>query len=92
MVLIAFISFGLSGAVYGDVVWDESVDGDLSGDPLAPTSVVFGLDSNELIGSVQSPNDTRDFFTFTIPQNRLLTGIFLLEYEDLDNGGDFVSV
>jgi hypothetical protein len=62
-------------------VWDESVNGDLSNNPLAPTSLIFAPGSNDVIGSAGgapgpgalAPFD-QDFFTFTIPAgNKLLS-------------------
>ena len=64
--------------------YDESVDGDLSTDPNAPTALSFNLGSNTVIGSVATPADTRDFITFTIPEGQELTGILLQDYDDLD--------
>ena len=63
----------------------ESVVGDFSNDPLAPTSISFDVGTNGVIGSVTSINaisDTRDFFTFTIGPDQLLTSIDLISYTD----------
>ena len=73
--------------VVAATVWDESVHGDLSTDPGAPTGVALGLGSNLVIGSVQTPNDTRDYLTFTIPVGKALQSLLLNQYEDLDVGG-----
>ncbi|MDJ0850852.1 MAG: PEP-CTERM sorting domain-containing protein [Myxococcota bacterium] len=68
-------------------VWNESIDGDLSSDPDAPTPVSFGVGTNTIIGSVETPSDTRDYITFTIADGQQLTELLLQRYEDLDVGG-----
>ncbi len=81
----AAVLFSVSASAI--VVWDEGVNGDLSTDPFAPTVVNFGLGTNTVIGSMSTPNDTRDYLTFTIGAGQLLTGIILQQYDDLDVGG-----
>ena len=55
------------GHLAADVVYDESVSGDLSNSSVAPTSLGTIGDPVLLVkGSVQTPVDTRDYFTFTI--------------------------
>lgn len=48
------------------VVHSEAVNGDLSSDATAPTSLAFVPGGNTIIGSVRSPADPRDYITFTI--------------------------
>ena len=64
------------------VVHDESVDGDLSNDPAAPTSINLSFGSNTVNGTVgDSHNLTTgdiDFLTFTIQPGQTLGGLFLL--------------
>lgn len=64
----------------------ESVDGDLSGDPLIPTPISFDLGSNNVSGSMGGA-DVRDYLTFTIPAGQELSELILVTYEDLDIGG-----
>jgi hypothetical protein len=71
-----------------DVVWDESLQGDLSGDPLVPTPITLSLGGNDIIGTIAAPNDIRDFFTFNIPDGLEFSAIFLIEYVDEATGGD----
>jgi hypothetical protein len=66
---------------------DETVDGDLSGDPAAPTPVEMLVGTNVVSGSMAAPDDTRDFLTFTLPEGQQLEALRLLSYEDLDIGG-----
>ena len=74
-----------STAAHALTIHDESVDGDLSGDPAAPTALAFGAGSNRVIGSVTTPSgDTRDYFSFTIGAGAALTGIVLDAYTPFD--------
>ena len=54
---LAGVLLGFTASSSADVVWDESVDGDLSTDPDEPTLVEFGIGSNTLIGNVATPDD-----------------------------------
>lgn len=61
-----------------DVVWDESINGDLSDNPSAPTPISFNTGLNTVIGSLSEPDgDLRDYLTFTLGPNQFLTGLFL---------------
>jgi hypothetical protein len=73
------LALTLAGPVAAATVWDESVKGDLSNDPLAPTSVTVAPGLNDVIGSAGAgspsfdpitgqPNFDTDFFTFTVPK------------------------
>jgi len=60
----------------GATTWDESTNGELSGDPAHPT--VFALtpnSANPIFGTL-SPND-RDYITFTVPAGYVITPLNL---------------
>lgn len=76
-----------SGGANAVSVWDETVNGDLSSDPLTPTTINFAAGDNEISGSVQASGDTRDYFTFTLLAGQQLVGIELLNYTDLNTLG-----
>lgn len=78
---------GASASASASVVWVESVDGDLSSDPAAPTGITFSAGINSIFGTVQAPGDVRDYITFTLADDQILTGIFLRKYVDEDTGG-----
>ncbi len=67
-------------------VWSEGVNGDLSTNEGAPTSVAFSIGSNVVTGSVISTTDVRDYFTFTIGAGQALSSIILLAYDDPSTG------
>ena len=82
------ISFAFSpSASHAQDVWNEFVDGDLSGDPNLPTPIVLTPGNNVITGSMSAPDDIRDYVTFTLPPGQELTALLLLQYEDLDVGG-----
>ncbi len=59
-------------------VWDENVDGDLSGDPLNPSAAVLAAGSNTVLASMAAPNDTRDYLAFTVPAGFQLVALLQL--------------
>lgn len=75
-------------AYAANLVYDENVNGDLSGDSLNPTLLNLSVGSNQISGSTTgNPNLDRDIFTFTIPFGRQLSQIILANYGGLDNVG-----
>ena len=88
---ILFAAATISTFSSATVIHDEALLGDLSNDPLAPTSLTFGVGSNEISGTVVNTNDTRDYFTFTIGDGLVLDSIDVVSYFDVngnnpDNG------
>jgi hypothetical protein len=64
-------------------VHDESIHGDLSTNPAAPTPLPFSSGLNGVIGTcgnIGSPSDIRDYITFTIPAGRKLLALYLNAY------------
>ncbi len=77
VLLAAALSFGT--AVRGDVIYNESVSGDLSNSGLAPTVLTVSLGSNELFGTTGNITAVdRDYFTFAVPAGLELSSIVLL--------------
>ncbi|MEM9097865.1 MAG: hypothetical protein AAGC79_05015 [Pseudomonadota bacterium] len=67
-------------------IHDETVDGDLSNDPNAPTSLAFGVGDNTVIGDVSVD---ADYITFEILSGQALDAIRLVSFttNQLDNAG-----
>lgn len=68
-------------SLMANVAYNESAvgSGDLSNTPNAPTSVSFGLGSNQVFGSTGNLGGTdRDFFTFTVPAGARLVAVEML--------------
>ena len=66
-------------------IYVESVNGDLSNDPLNPTLLVADLGLNSITGTSITPGPGAtgrdfDYFTVTIPAGRLLDSIILSDY------------
>ncbi len=81
---ISLLPLAVSSAYAASYV--ESVNGDLSTLPGAPTFISLDLGTNTVSGTVQASTDTRDYFSFTILPSQTLTGIFLLSYTDVNAG------
>jgi len=64
-------------------IWDESIDGDLSGDQLAPTVLVVGVGANSITGVTQTGDV--DFFTFTVPDGANLAQVILTSFDSADD-------
>ena len=75
-----------AGATANAANWDEAADGDLSTDPNTPTAISFNVGSNIISGTVQSPNDIRDYLTFELGAGQQLDAIILLAYDDIATG------
>lgn len=77
------------------VVWNESGNGDLSGDFANPTDLSFAPGTNSVIGTTGRESSTapseRDYFTFTIPNGYFLVSITLVNagFERPDGAGFF---
>ena len=59
------------------VIFDDTVNGNASSDGSAPTSLDFSLGSNQVLGTVTSPSNTRNFYTFSIGEGQILQAITL---------------
>ena len=70
-------------------VWDESVNGDISGDRAAPSAAVVALGDNLVKGA--TGRSDLDYLTFTVPAGLTLEAIILDDYESFDQKG-FMAV
>jgi hypothetical protein len=66
------------------VVWEESLAGDLAGDPSLPTPLAFSPGNNIVKGrmTASAPSDIRDYLTFEIGVGESLAAIRQLFYTD----------
>jgi hypothetical protein len=86
-----------SGPTTAATVWDESVNGDLSNNPLSPTALTFAPGANDVIGQAGDaplPGGLapfgQDFFTFTVPSGYELKSLTAVTV-DLLTPGDSVA-
>src|SRR4051812_18556456 len=67
--------------LFGAIVYNESLNGDLSNIGSTPTGISVGIGSNQILGSTGRGADNvldRDYFTFVVPTGALLTNVFEL--------------
>jgi hypothetical protein len=83
--LLAALAVGPAAAA---TVWDEAIDGDLSGDRTAPTPLVFSTGDNDVFGTMGRPAGgeyDREYFTFTVPDRAAFTRLIVL-YSTINGG------
>ncbi len=80
------LGLGLALPAAGATVWDDAVDGDLSTDETAPSSLSLQVGDNDVFGSASSPADTRDYLSFSIADGQQLEALLLLSFGN-DAGG-----
>ena len=69
---------------YENVVYNEAVDGDLSGDNNATTAVTLAPGDNRVISSQQGSVDQANFFTFQVPAGYEFSQLIVDSYEGAD--------
>lgn len=68
------------------ILYDESMSGDLSNDPLAPTPVTTAVGTNSVLGTVGGGGN-QDWITFRIPAGTRLDSLVLARYTSTDGQG-----
>jgi len=79
--IVLFASACLFGvAAQADIIYTESVSGDLSGSGLSPTPLTLALGSNQVFGTTGRTAGVvdLDYFRLTVPVGQVLTGITIL--------------
>jgi hypothetical protein len=71
---------------HGQVMWNESVNGDLSNNQAAPSISFPSSGANAVIGTVGGA-DSQDWITFTVPAGFQLSSLTLAAYSSLDVQG-----
>lgn len=86
---LAFVSivsaFSLAPALAVGVVYDEAVDGDLSGNRLAPTSLSLGTGISSISGTTVAGD--LDYVTFNVPGTATLNSMTLARFTSTDDLG-----
>ena len=77
---------GLATSANAQVVFDDA-NGNASSNGDAPTQVTFSLGSNVINGTVTSPSNVRNFYTFTIGEGQELSAINLDAISVVDAAG-----
>lgn len=83
-----------TGIAHAATVWDEAVQGDLSGNGLAPTPVSMSPGHNVVLGTMGNAGNgiDRDYFSFTIPAGYELSALWLLPTTDVSGGASFFAI
>ena len=66
-----------------DLVYDESVDGDLSNNNTTPSSITFVAGNNRIV--TEQSSDNTDYFTFEVPEGYELSEIIVDDFDILDD-------
>ena len=89
----------IPGPAIAATVWDESVNGDLSNNPLAPTVLTLAPGSNDVIGEAGGPPGPgakapfdQDFFTFTVPTGFELRSLNAVTVDLFTPGDEFAFI
>jgi len=81
--LICFaVLFGFACDGFAAVTYDESVSGDVSNNPQAPTAINLALGTNSFIATM--PGADLDFFTINVPAGGQLSSLIMADYESID--------
>jgi len=72
-------------------VWNETGNGDISGNRLAPTAVALSAGDNDVLGSVQGNPSDLDYLTIHVPAGDVLAHIVLKSFVSTDQRG-FIGI
>ena len=74
----------------GGVLFDESVDGEITGDATNPLALDLANGSNVVNGTVVGGDI--DYVTVNVPEGHVLSAIDLLSYESIENTQSFIGI
>ena len=77
---IVLLLAAMAVPVNAAVIWNESVNGDLSSSEAAPTAISFGVGSNTILGSINGNPLDRDYITFTLAPGQTLSHLNLISF------------
>lgn len=94
LALAAGIVCAAPAQALGGPGWNETLDGDLAGDGLAPTPVLVALGSNPVFGTTGNAGGgiDRDFFRFTVPAGTVLSAIQVLPDTFVSGSVSFIGI
>jgi hypothetical protein len=89
--VFAALAAGLIGGsatfVSAAVVWNESVNGDLSNSGTTPNSFTLGVGTSSVVGNVNGSGDSQDWVEVNIPAGLQLSSYTLASYQSTDAQG-----
>lgn len=74
--------FACLGSAQAQILWNESVNGDLSGDRLNPTNLSFAAGNNRILGTMGSTD--KEYVHFTLAPGMALSQIIVVDYQSGD--------
>jgi hypothetical protein len=79
---------------HASVIWDESVNGDLSNLGSSPTALTMAAGSNTVLGVTgdQGQGTDRDYFRFDVPVGTVLSSIMLLDNTTVSGSVSFLAI
>lgn len=83
--IFSFALFSLASLAHADIIWDESVDGDLSGDRALPTNLALSLGTHGLIISTVAGD--LDYFHVSLPSGLAVSQLNLVSWSGIDQRG-----
>jgi hypothetical protein len=90
---LAAMLLGAAAPTHAIVAWDETTQGDLSSNGLAPTVLTIDAGINTVLGSVGNSGAgvDRDYFSFSVPAGWLLSSM-ILRQESIPGGLSFLAI
>jgi len=84
----------ICGASLASVIYNETINGDLSNSGPNPTVVTVALGSNSVFGTTGNPGTgiDRDYFTLTVPDGLMLSSITVLPGTFSGGGLSFIGI
>jgi len=90
----AALLLGAAASAHAVTVWNETTQGDLSSDGLAPTALTTGAGINTVLGSVGNSGAgiDRDYFSFSIPAGWQLSSMLLRAETNISGSASFLAI
>lgn len=95
LLVLAALPLWLPGSAAAATIHDEAVNGDLSGDGLAPNSLTVSAGSNQIFGTTGRDAVTgvdRDYFTITVPLGYQFVSLIELPGTTVVGGISFLGI
>lgn len=85
LVLSLAIVTGSSLSGFATTIWNEAVDGSLSGNRLAPSAFTLAVGDSDILGTVQGGTSSKlDYVTLTVPAGTKMTHLNLVSFASTD--------
>jgi len=87
--MLALTAFLTSAHAQSVTQWDESINGDLSGNQAAPNNLTLVLGTNAIIGNLRNTStlDNQDWIMLAVPGGLQLSAVVLKAYSSTDQQG-----